>query len=282
MEKRRRERATPASRFGVRLSEWRALRRESQLSLAMDANISQRHLSYLETGLARPSREMVIRLSNALDIPLRARNELLISAGYAALYPERSLEGAEMQGVREALVRIIAHHEPYPAFIVDREWRIVMNSAGATRIVPACLDADTVCALSSGGALNFMRMMFEPTQMRPRIKNWALVGSRLMARLRREAGGDPLSPSWALLGELAPTANCGKLPDDSCEALSPTVPLEISIGGAVLKLFNTITTFGTPQDVGLQEIEMSFPADPETDSLLRASIGTGRDGFRDV
>ena len=163
----------PASRFGVRLSEWRALRRESQLSLALGANISQRHLSYLETGLAHPSREMVIRLSDALDVPLRARNELLTSAGYAALYPERSLEGAEMQRVREALTRIISHHEPYPAFVVDREWRIVMNNGGAARIVSACLDADAVRGLSPGGALNFMRMMFEPRQMRPRIHELA-------------------------------------------------------------------------------------------------------------
>jgi hypothetical protein len=123
-----------------------------------------------------------------------------------------------------------------------------------------------------------MRVMFEPTQMRPRIRNWALVGVRLLARLRREAGGDPTSPSAALLRELAPTANCGKRPDDSGEVLSPTVPLEIAIDGATLRLFNTITTFGTPQDVGLQElrIEMSFPADPETEALLRRLARSGR------
>ena len=213
---------------------------------------------------------MVVRLSEALDVPLRARNELLISAGYAPLYPERSLVGAEMQSVREALLRIIAHHEPYPAFVVDREWRVMMSNNSAARFVSACLDADAVRTVTSGGALNLMRMMFEPAQMRPRIGNWALVGARLLARLRREAGGDPTSPSLALLSELAPTSNCGELPDDSGVGLSPTVPLEIVIDGATLRLFNTITTFGTPQDVGLQElrIEMSFPADPETDTLV--------------
>jgi transcriptional regulator with XRE-family HTH domain len=278
MDKQGGERAIAANRFGARLSEWRALRRLSQLSLAMDANVSQRHLSYLETGLAHPSRAMVVRLSEALDMPLRARNELLISAGYAPLYPERSLEGTEMQSVREALLRIVAHHEPYPAFVVDREWRVMMSNISAARFVSACLDADAVRALTSGGALNLMRMMFEPAQMRPRIKNWALVGARLLARLRREAGGDPTSPSSALLSELGPTANCGKLSDDSGEALSPTVPLEIAIDGAILRLFNTITTFGTPQDVGLQElrIEMSFPANPETDALLRRFGRSGR------
>jgi transcriptional regulator with XRE-family HTH domain len=278
MDKRSGKRAVAANRFGARLSEWRALRRLSQLGLALDANVSQRHLSYLETGLAHPSRTMVVRLSEALDMPLRARNELLISAGYAPLYPERSLEGAEMQSVREALLRIITHHEPYPAFVVDREWRVMLSNNSAARFVSACLDADAVRALTSGGALNLMRMMFEPTQMRPRIRNWALVGARLLARLRRERGGDPTSPSATLLSELAPTANCGRLPDDSGEALSPTVPLEIAIDGATLRLFNTITTFGTPQDVALQElrIEMSFPADPETEALLRRLRQSGR------
>jgi transcriptional regulator with XRE-family HTH domain len=278
MDKRSGERAIAASRFGARLSEWRALRRLSQLGLAMEANVSQRHLSYLETGLAQPSRTMVVRLSEALDVPLRARNELLVSAGYAPHYPERSLEGAEMQSVREALLRIIGHHEPFPAFVVDREWRVMMSNDSAARFVSACLDADAVRALTSGGALNLMRVMFEPTQMRPRIRNWALVGVRLLARLRREAGGDPTSPSAALLRELAPTANCGKRPDDSGEVLSPTVPLEIAIDGATLRLFNAITTFGTPQDVGLQElrIEMSFPADSETEALLRRLARSGR------
>jgi hypothetical protein len=183
-----------------------------------------------------------------------------------------------MQSVREALLRIVAHHEPYPAFVVDREWRVMMSNISAARFVSACLDADAVRALTSGGALNLMRMMFEPAQMRPRIRNWALVGARLLARLRREAGGDPTSPSSALLSELGPTANCGKLSDDSGEALSPTVPLEIAIDGAILRLFNTITTFGTPQDVGLQElrIELSFPANPETDALLRRFGRSGR------
>jgi transcriptional regulator with XRE-family HTH domain len=277
MVSRQRQQAAHPTRFGARLSEWRARRRESQLTLALSANVSQRHLSFIESGRAHPSQDMIVRLCDALDIPLRERNELLNCAGYAALYPERPLERLEMQSVREALRRIIEHHEPYPAFVVDRKWRVVMNNEGAARIVAACLDEETVRALSTDGSLNFMRMMFEPTQMRPRILNWTFVAPRLLARLRREAAGDALSPSSALLRELAPTANCGQAPTEDFEALAPTVPLEISINGSTLTLFDTITTFGTPQDVALQElrIEMAFPADSKTDLSLRALRGAG-------
>jgi len=280
MVTRQRQQAAHSTRFGARLSAWRAQRRESQLTLALSANVSQRHLSFIESGRAQPSRHMIVRLCDALDIPLRERNELLNYAGYAALYPERPLEGSEMRSVRDALRRIIDHHEPYPAFVVDRRWRVVMNNEGASRIVAACLDEETVRTLSTDGYLNFMRMMFERTQMRPRILNWTFVAPRLLARLRREAAGDALSPSSALLRELAPTANCGQVPIEEFETLAPTVPLEISVDGSTLTLFNTITTFGTPQDVALQElrIEMAFPADSKTDSSLRALGAAGRSG----
>jgi transcriptional regulator with XRE-family HTH domain len=280
MVSRQGQQAVRSTRFGARLSEWRAERRESQLTLALSANVSQRHLSFIESGRAQPSRDMVIRLCDALDIPLRERNELLNCAGYAALYPERPLEGSEMRSVREALRRIIDHHEPYPAFVIDHKWRVVMNNEGAARIVAACLDEETIQALSADGYLNFMRMMFEPTCMRPRILNWTFVAPRLLARLKREAAGDRLSPSSALLRELAPTANCEQVPLEDFEALAPTVPLEISVDGSTLTLFNTITTFGTPQDVALQElrIEMVFPADSKTDLSLRALRAGGRTG----
>jgi transcriptional regulator with XRE-family HTH domain len=278
MEDRKGRRAARASPFGVQLSQWRARRQESQLSLALGANVSQRHLSFIETGRALPSRDMVLRLCDALDIPLRARNELLVSAGYAAFYPERPFGRSDMQSVGEALSRMIERHEPYPAFVVDREWRVVMRNEGAARFVSACLDERTVRALSADGALNLMRMLFEPKQMRPRIRNWAQVEPRLLTRLRREAAGDPLSPSWSLLRELALGADRDGAPREDVEALTPVVPLEITIGGAALRLFNTITTFGTPQDIGLQElrIELSFPADKETEAALCALRGAAR------
>jgi transcriptional regulator with XRE-family HTH domain len=273
MTERRRPRPIPADHFGARLNEWRTRRRESQLDLAISANISQRHLSFVESGRTLPSRDMVVRLCEALDIPLRARNELLVAAGYAALYPERSLDIFEMEGVREALDRIVAHHEPYPAFVVDRRWRVIMSNASAARLVSACLDQATIQSLSSDGRLNFMRMMFEPLQMRPRIRNWPLVGRRLLSRLRNEARGDPQSPSAVLLKELGPRADCSPLPDEDHREL-PIVPLELLVDGSTLRLFNTITTFGTPQDVGLQElrIEMSFPMDQESRTFLTETL----------
>ncbi len=273
----RRRRPLPANHFGARLSEWRTRRRESQLDVAISANISQRHLSFVESGRTRPSRDMVIRLCDALDIPLRARNELLVAAGYAAFYPERSLDACEMESVREALTHIVRHHEPYPAFVVDCEWRVIMRNSGAARLFSACLEPVVLQSLAPDGMLNFMRMMFEPTAMRPRIRNWEFVGPRLLARLRREAGGDPRSPSASLLKELQPLANCGKSPDEP-DRLEPALPLELLIDGRTLRLFNTITTFGTPQDVGLQElrIEMSYPMDPETRAFLSEISGRSR------
>ena len=175
-----------------------------------------------------------------------------------------------MHSVREALTRIIAHHEPYPAFVVDRGWHVIMSNDSAGRLVSACVDERTVRSLSPDGALNFMRLMFEPQQMRPRIRNWPFVGARLLARLRNEARGDPRSPSTALLKELGPSANCSQSSEDRDHLELPTLPLELLIAGSTLRLFNTITTFGTPQDVGLQElrIEMSYPMDPETRAFL--------------
>ena len=273
MTERRRQQPLQPDHFGARLSEWRTRRRESQLNLAISADISQRHLSFVESGRTLPSRDMVVRLCDALDVPLRARNELLISAGYAALYPERSLDISEMAGVREALARIVSHHEPYPAFVVDREWRVIMSNDSAGRLVAACIDEAMLRSLSPDGTLNFMRMMFEPSQMRPRIRNWPSVAPRLLARLRNEARGDPQSPSTKLLAELEPSAGCGQSGEEQDRIELPIVPLELLVNGAVLKLFNTITTFGTPQDVGLQElrIELSYPMDPRTRALLTES-----------
>ncbi len=278
MTERRRQRPMPADHFGARLSEWRARRRESQLDLAISANISQRHLSFVESGRTLPSRDMIVRLCDALDIPLRARNELLVAAGYAAFYPERSLDIFEMEGVREALNRIVIHHEPYPAFVVDRGWRVIMSNDSATRLVSMCLDEATIRSLSPDGRLNFMRMMFERSQMRPRIRNWQLIGPRLLTRLRNEARGDPRSPSAALLKELGPAADSSVSPEDQDHLEVPTVPLELLVDGSTLRLFNTITTFGTPQDVGLQElrIEMSFPMDQRSRIFLAETLARRR------
>jgi len=238
--------------FGAMLREWRGLRQVSQLALAVDADISQRHLSFLESGRARPSREMVLRIATALDLPLRARNELLGSAGFAAVYPERPLSASELRSASEALERIIAHHEPYPAFILNRSWDIVMTNAAAQRLIAHCANAEVVAELSSKAPLNFMRLMFHPHGIRARVRNWEQIAAVLIARLRREAHGNP--------------PRLQDLP------LSPATALELQTEAGLLRLFNTLTTFGTPQDVTLQElrIEMSFPIDDASKALLQA------------
>jgi transcriptional regulator with XRE-family HTH domain len=175
------------NRFGSLLADWRRLRGVSQMTLAMDAEISQRHISFVESGRARPSRETVLAITEALDMPLRARNELLDAAGFAAFYPERPLEGAEMDRSRETLKRILAHHEPYPAMVLDRYWNILMKNDASKRIISNFLDEPAVAQLSPDGKPNFMRMMFHPNGLKPHVRSWARTAPNLIGRLRREA-----------------------------------------------------------------------------------------------
>jgi transcriptional regulator with XRE-family HTH domain len=263
------------NRLGALLREWRGIRGKSQLDLALDAQVSQRHLSFIESGRSRPSREMVLTITEALDLPLRARNDLLAAAGFAAFYPERPLDATEMKRAREALARILEHHEPYPSMVLDRSWNIVMKNKASARIVERSVSVGTLAKLAPDGRLNFMRVMFAPDGMRPRVKSWERTAPILIARLRREAAAYPDSPSEALLRELLPNAPSAYIPGLKDAPLAPTVPLELETEDGELRLFNTLTTFGTPQDVTLQElrIEMSYPADDSSDALLRRWAG---------
>jgi len=260
------------SSFGHILSEWRAFRRMSQLDVALAASVSQRHLSFVESGRAQPSREMIFKLAAGLDLPLRARNDLFLAAGYAPAYAERRLDLAEMSSARDALELILLRHEPYPAIVMDARWNIVMQNAGATRIVASCVAADALPRLSSGGAINFMRLMFAADGLRPCIENWPNTRAALLGRLRREAAANPLSPSGQLLRELDDGASATNHVVDE-RPIDPMLALELRIGDARVRLFSTFATFGTPQDVTLQElrIDMSFPADESTRRWLDAA-----------
>jgi transcriptional regulator with XRE-family HTH domain len=268
------------SSFGWSLSEWRAVRRLSQLDLAMLTGISQRHISFVESGRAQPSRDMILRLADGLDLPLRARNDLLLAAGYAPAYLERRLELAEMQAARQALEMILRHHEPYPAIVMDAGWNIVMQNAAASRIVTRCVAADALRLLFPDGVVNFMKLMFSASGLQPHVVNWTQTRTVLLNRLRREAGGRPDSPSETLRRKFAsgvPTADELVFQDESPDSM---FSLELRIGNARLRLFNTFTTFGTPQDVSLQElrIDMSFPADEATRLFLAAAASDGMKG----
>ena len=269
------------SGFGSILSEWRAVRRLSQLDLALVAGISQRHISFVESGRAKPSRDMIFKLADGLDLPLRARNDLFLTAGYAPVYRQRGLDLSEMKAAREALELILKHHEPYPAIVMDADWNIVMRNEAATRILAYCVGAGALRALFPDGVINFMETMFAPDGLKPHILNWQHTRAALLRRLRREAAGSAESPSEILRRKFdtgpPPTGGDVSHQDDSSD---PMLSLELRIGDTSLRLFTTFTTFGTPQDVSLQElrIDMSFPADDATRHFLEAAAKSGIEG----
>jgi len=267
------------SGFGSILGEWRAVRRLSQLDLALLTGISQRHISFVESGRAQPSRDMIFKLADGLDLPLRARNDLFLAAGYAPAYPERRLDLSEMKAAREALEMILGHHEPYPAVVMDGSWNIVMQNAAASRIIAACVGRDALRQLFPDGVINFMQLMFSQKGLRPHILNWAHTRLALLNRLRREAAGKPNSPSGMLRRQFDSDTPRGEHMIHG-EGDEPMLSLELGIGDARLRLFNTFTTFGTPQDVLLQElrIDMSFPADETTRRFLEVAAKVGIEG----
>lgn len=255
---------------GALLRHWRSARRVSQLGLALEADVSMRHLSYVETGRAQPSREMVLRLAEALQVPLRERNTLLLAADYAPLYSETGLDAPEMAEARRAVEFILAQQEPYPAIVLDRHWNLLMANAGTKRFLalfPEC---------APPGPPNGLRLIFHPQGLRPFIESWDDLAARLIQRLHREVAGDPSNVATrTLLDELLSypeVPSRWRVPD-----LEHAPPPLLSVGyrhkDRVLRFFSTITTFGTPQDVTVQElrIECFFPADETTRSVLTAS-----------
>ncbi|WP_219462146.1 helix-turn-helix domain-containing protein [Nonomuraea rhizosphaerae] len=253
--------------FGDLLRSWRQRRRVSQLDLAIEADVSARHISFLETGRARPSREMVMKLSEELEVPLRHRNRLLVAAGFAPVFPEREVRAPEMRVVREALDKILAGHEPYPAVVVDASWDLVAaNSAAAMFMdgVPAELLKDPI---------NVMRLSLHPDAMGGRLANLAEVRAHLLHGLRRQAEASGSGRLAELHDELAAYVYPGV---DLNVAHVPgpgdiLVPLRIRHGARILSMFTTIATFGTPLDVTVSElaIETFWPGDDETAALFQ-------------
>ena len=258
--------SAPAGHVGPLLRHWRAARRVSQLDLALDADVSSRHLSFVETGRAQPSREMVLRLAEALEVPLRERNALLLAAGYAPLYRETDLGAPEMVDARLAVEFILAKQEPYPAIVVDRHWNLLLANPATHRFLALFLPGPPA------GPLNVMRLIFDPQGVRPFVENWEEVARHLVERLHREAAGPPDETTRALLEELL--AYPGVPSDWRTPQLdrvpAPLLSIVYRKGDLRLSVFSTITTFGTPQDVTLQElrIECFFPADEATRALL--------------
>jgi transcriptional regulator with XRE-family HTH domain len=243
----------------------------SQLALAIEADVSPRHVSFVETGRAQPSRDMVLHLATVLDVPLRERNSLLLAAGYAPLYKESPLDAPEIRAVRTALDAILAKQEPYPAVVMNRHWDIVATNAAAAVFFGFLRDHRPVTNP------NVVRMMFDPNELRPHVSNWEAVGESLVRRVYREAvGGVPDEATNALLTEVLayPGVPAKWARSDPDVPIVPLIPVAFSKGGRNVTFFSAITTLGTPQDVTLQElrVECFFPMDDETDRHMRALI----------
>ncbi len=250
---------------GEHIRDWRTRRRMSQLDLALEAEISTRHLSFLETGRAQPSREMVLHLSEQLEIPLRERNVILVAAGFAPVFPERSLEAPELAAARRAVELILKAHEPYPALVVDLQWNLVAANAALEPMLAG------VAAHLLGPPLNVIRVSLHPEGLAPRIANLGEWHGHIIERLRRQA---ELTADPGLLALVEEVRSYPKppAPDRRPEDYGDVVvPLQLMMGDAVLSLFGTTTVFGTPVDITLSELtlETFFPADAATAEILR-------------
>ncbi|MBU8975247.1 helix-turn-helix transcriptional regulator [Lysobacter sp. MMG2] len=257
-----------ASRLGSLLREWRAARRLSQLDLALDAGVSARHLSCVETGKSQPSRDMIARLADALDMPLRERNALLVAAGYAPRYPETALATPELAQVRRAIEFILAQQEPYPAFVLNRHWDVLMANAAAMRVNAFVMHGRT------SAHTNMIRQIFDPDDLRAAVDNWEEVAGDLIRHLHGEIAAAPSdTAARELLDEVLafPGVPARWRLRDVEAAPTPLLTTVLRRDEHRLRFFSTITTFGTPRDVTLEElrIECCFPVDEATAALCR-------------
>lgn len=250
---------------GDQLRDWRQRRRMSQLDLACEAEISTRHLSFVETGRAQPSREMVLRLADQLEVPLRERNVLLVAAGFAPVFPERRFDDPELTAARAAIDLILKGQEPYPALVIDRGWNLVAANGSVGPLLEG-VDPDLLEA-----PVNVLRLALHPRGLAPRTANLAEWRSHLMERLRREISITADAGLEALLQEVkgypAPPASDRRArPFDGI-----AVPFQLVTGQGVLSFFSTTTVFGTPVDITLSELalESFLPADAQTADALR-------------
>ncbi len=255
-----------ASRVGGLLAYWRGVRRMSQLALATEAEVSARHLSFIESGRSKPSREMVLLLASVLDVPLRERNTLLQAAGFAAVFRESELTEPQLAVVRQALDAMLAQHAPYPAVVLDRRWNIISGNEAARRFFGFLLAGSASERL---GPPNVLRLIFHPDGLRPWIENWDEVAEALIQRVHREAVGNTLGEELrTLLGDVLryPGVPEHFARADLTASHLPIVPICFAREGRRFSYFSLVTTLGTPIDVTAQElrIECFFPLDPET------------------
>jgi transcriptional regulator with XRE-family HTH domain len=253
---------------GTLLKEWRGRRRRSQMELAFDAGVSPRHLSFVETGRARPSPELVLALADRLEVPLRERNTLLLAAGYAPRYHETALTDPAMAPIRRSLELVLERHDPYPGVVLDRHWNVVLANDAAGRLLallPAALRAPA----------NMFRASLHPEGFAAATRNFAEWGAYLVNQLHRLVlltGDDDLRALEAEVREYPDVQALIAAPDWTDWADPPLlVRCELSLAGIDVALFTTLTTFGTPRDITLDElaVELFYPADDATEAVLR-------------
>jgi transcriptional regulator with XRE-family HTH domain len=249
---------------GELLRQWRAQRGKSQLDLAFDTGISQKHVSFVETGRSTPSRQMVVDLSDALRIPLRERNAIMLAAGYAPLYRDEPLDGPAMRQIGRAVSRMLRQHEPFPAMAMDRYWNVVDANEAAPAFFGRFIGLE-----KWPKPRNLLRLMFDPSGLQPFLARWEETAGSLLIRVRREAVGGVLDDGMrALLADLmAYPSTPQNLRSSSTNESLPTIPLGFKLGKDVLDLFSMITTVGAPQMVSAEEIrlETMFPWDDKAE-----------------
>ncbi|MGI5131767.1 helix-turn-helix domain-containing protein [Pseudonocardia sp. CA-107938] len=259
----------PGTAFGPLLREWRQRRRLTQLDLGLAAAVSARHLSFLETGRSRPSREMVLHLSEELDVPLRGRNELMIAAGYAPAYTEHGLADDELSDVRRSLDQILTGHEPNPAVLVDGSWNMVSANRAAAVFV------ELVDPALLSGTPNVLRASLHPRGLAPHVEDLAEYAAHLLARLRRQAERAATTGLRALLAELVGYCRDAGIDPNAHPRDRIVLPLRLRHPDGPLTFFSTISVLGAPLDVTLDEVavETFFAADDATARYLRRRFG---------
>ncbi|BDU19025.1 transcriptional regulator [Dyella sp. GSA-30] len=253
--------------LGRLLRHWRAVRGTSQLELALDVDISQRHLSFIESGRSAPSRQTLTGIVQSLDVPLRERNVIFLAAGFAPVYSEAPWNATEMQGITRALDRMLRQHDPFPAIVMDRYWNVLASNDSSPRFFGSFIDM-----AARTGPRNMLHLIFDPAGMRPFVVDWETVARSLIQRVYREAVGRVLDENTqALLDELfaypGVDASWRLHGSVGSDPNLPMIPMGFNKDGKVLSYFSMVTSVGAPQSVAAQElrIESMFPADEETE-----------------
>ncbi|MFZ6760411.1 helix-turn-helix domain-containing protein [Undibacterium sp. Ji50W] len=260
---------------GSLIREWRTLRKLSQMDLALDINISPRHLSFVETGRSTPSADLLMQIAAQLDVPLRTRNTWLLAAGYAPRYSEQGLDSARMAQARAAVQRLLDTHDPYPGVALDRHWNVVLHNQAAAALMgllPASLSAQP---------MNMFRASLHPQGFAAYTKNFDEWGSYLLQVLQRLMLNARDESIVALLEEINTYPNVQALKQSTpgnamATATEPAllVPCVLDLHGQQLSLFTTLTTFGSPRDITLHElcVELFYPSDPQTEAFLKGRV----------